>query len=242
MVSGDRADALSGQEVTKRRYPSAARVQLWAAQHRVQDEVESIKSYLGTVASGFQREFERFGASVSERTAKMDEEARNRYMEDCAELAHELTNHFPNFAWQTSFVAVYTLLEYEMLFVARILGRHLDIKLDPDDLKDKGIFAAKKYLEDLCGITFPENARPWQEVIHYNRLRNVIVHSRGNVRRTKREKALRNYVRGKNSLSLDNLGRLETSREFCLEVLENVETLLDALFELARNRVRATSS
>ncbi|MGA7501590.1 MAG: hypothetical protein WBX00_33075 [Isosphaeraceae bacterium] len=170
-------------------------------------EVQSIKSYLGTVAAGFQREFERFEAQVSKQAADMDEDTRDRYMEDCAETADELTRHFPTFAWQTSFVAIYTLLEDDMLSIARTLGTHLGITLEPDDLKDKGIFAAKKYLESLCGITFPERDRPWQEVLHYNRLRNVIVHSRGRVRR--KNEAIRNYVRDKKSksLTIDNLDR-----------------------------------
>lgn len=227
--------------VTKRRYPPPSQVRLAAAQRLMHGEVESIRIYLGTVAASFQREFERFEAHVSERAADMDEDTRERCMEDCAETAHELTRHFPTFAWQTSFVSVYTLLEDDMLAIARTLGQHLGITLDPDDLKDRGIFAAKKFLESLCGISFPEGGRPWQEVLHYNRLRNVIVHSRGRVRGMKNERPIRNYVRGTKSLSLDNLDRLEVSRQFCFEVLDNVEGFLEALFKLARDKVRATT-
>jgi hypothetical protein len=206
----------------------------------MQAEVQSIKSYLGTVAAGFQREFEQFEKHVSETAAGMDEDDRDRYMEDCAETAHELTQHFPTFAWQTTFVAIYTLLEDDMLSIARVLGTHLGISLDPDDLKDKGIFAAKKYLESLCGIAFPDKEHPWQEVLHYNRLRNVIVHCRGRVKRSSNEKKIRSYVTGKKSLSLDNLDRLAITRQFCFEVLDNVEALLEALFKLGRDKVRDT--
>jgi hypothetical protein len=196
---------------------------------------------MGTVAAGFQRGLEPFEKHVSETAAGMDEDVRDRYMEDCAETAHELTQHFPKFAWQTTFVAIYTLLEDDMLSIARTLGRHLSISLDPDDLKDKGIFAAKKYLESLCGIAFPDKEHPWQEVLHYNRLRNVIVHCRGRVKRSTNEKKVRRYVTGKKSLSLDNLDRLAITRQFCFEVLGNVEALLEALFKLGRAKVRDTT-
>ena len=231
----------SGIPAMARRYPPRTQMKLGASQRLMQAEVESIKGYLGTVASSFQREFEQFEAHMVERAASMDHDTRDRYVEDCAETAHELSSHFPSFAWQSSFVAIYTLLEDDMLNIARILGTHLGITLDPDDLKDKGIFAAKRYLESLCGIAFPQAERPWQEVLHYNRLRNVIVHARGRIGRTRCEKAIRNYVRGKDSLSLDNLDRLEFSRQFCCEVLENVEALLEELFKLAQDKVRASA-
>jgi hypothetical protein len=219
-----------------------AQVRLGAGQHLTQAEVQSIKSYLGTVAAGFQWEFERFEQHVSEQAADMDEDVRDRYMDDCAETAHELTQHFPTFAWQTTFVAIYTLLEDDMLNIARNLGTHLGISLDPDDLKEKGIFAAKRYLESLCGIAFPEKEHAWQEVVHYNRLRNVIVHCRGRVKPSTNEKKIRSYVRGKKTLNLDNLDRLEITRQFCFEVLANVESLLSALFQLARHKVRETTA
>ncbi len=47
-----------------------------------------------------------------------------------------------------------------MLGIARIVGRRLGVKLDPDDLRDKGIRAAKKYLEGLCGVVFPAGGAP----------------------------------------------------------------------------------
>jgi hypothetical protein len=240
MNNSDPAEVPSAELVKKALYPPLAQVKLGARQRLMQSEVQLIESYLVTVASGFRSAFERFQARVSKQAADMDEGTRNRCMEDWAESAHELTRHFPNFAWQTSFVAIYTLLEDHMLSITRTLGKHLRITLDPDDLQDKGIFAAKKYLKSLCAIAFPEGEHAWQEVLQYRLLRNVIVHFRGHVKGARREEAIRNYVRGNKYLSLDNLDRLQISQQFCFQVLENVEALLETLFKLARDKVCST--
>ncbi len=151
--------------------------------------------------------------------------------------AFYLTQHFPEFIWQATFVAIYSFLEDQMHGICRIVAELLDIKIDRGDLRDEGIRAAKKYLERICGITFPEEKHPWQEALHYNSVRNSIVHARGYVDRTKNAEKIRNYVQGKQSITIDNFDRLQLSKEFCQEVLKNVELLLDDLFQLARKRV-----
>ena len=201
--------------------------------HSMRSDVEAIRDYIQTVDSAF-KEFE---AQVAKEEAKLPEHAKAAFFEDEAQTAFNLTRHFPEFAWETTFVAIYSFLEDEMLGIARIVGRRLGIKLDPDDLRDKGIRAAKKYLQHLCSVAFPEGKHPWQEALHYNRVRNAIVHSRGRLKRSKYGARIQKYVQGKKSVTIDSFNRLQLSKAFCLEVLENVESLLDDLFKLALKRV-----
>ena len=221
-------------KVSKRRRVDARIPLSWQS---MRHEVEAIRDYIETVDSAFKGRSKDFEAWASKRAAKLPEHAKGGFYEDEAQTAFNLTRHFPEFAWETTFVAIYSFLENEMLGIARIVGRRLRIRLDPDDLRDKGIHAAKKYLEDLCGIAFPEGKHPWQEALHYNRVRNAIVHSGGRLKRAKHLTKIQNYLQGKKSLTIDSFNRLELSKEFCLEVLDNVEALLDDLFKLARKRV-----
>jgi hypothetical protein len=219
--------------------PSDSDARITSRWHLMRNEICWIDYYIATVASAFNRELKEFDAVVARWAAKVPEDLKGAFYEHASgsEPARNLTQRFPEFAWQTTFVAIYSFLEDEMLGICRVVGERLGIKLDPNDLRDEGIRAAKKYLEDRCGIPFPGESHPWQEALHYNRLRNAIVHVRGYVNRSKKAETIRRYVQGNESVAIDNFDRLQLSQEFCLEVLENVKLLLDDLFQLARKRL-----
>jgi hypothetical protein len=110
----------------------------------------------------------------------------------------------------------------------------LEIKLGPEKLSDKGIEAAKTYLEKLCDIAVP-NDRPWQQAKMYGQLRNVFSHTRGRVKDD--NKTVQQYVAANaGKLSIEK-GRLRITNEFCLEVLHVVEKILNSLLRLARDRI-----
>jgi hypothetical protein len=199
-------------------------------------EVSFIRDYIESTASAFDTAFAAFDSKMAEEAAKLPEEMRHDLYEDGSMTAFNLMQHFPAFSWLTTFVSIYSFLEDEMLNLAATLGRHIGIKLSPDDLRHSGIFAAQVYLTDLCGITFPVTKHPWQEIVHYNAIRNVIVHSRSRIWRSKKAKSIREYAKGKKSIAVDN-DRIQLSKEFCLEVLGNVNALLDELTDLARAKI-----
>jgi hypothetical protein len=211
------------------------------ARAKLGTEVGFIRDYLESMASAFDTAFEAFDSKVAEEAAKLPEDMRHDLYEDESMTAFNLKEHFPAFSWQTTFVSIYSFLEDEMLALAAMLGRHIGIKLSPDDLRHNGIFAAKVYLTDLCGIAFPDGKHPWQEILHYNPIRNVIVHSRGRIWRSKKAKAIRKYAEGKQSITTEN-DRVQLSKEFCLEVLGNVRSLLGELMDLARAKIVDTRS
>jgi hypothetical protein len=202
-------------------------------------EISFIRGYIESTASAFDTAFAAFDSKVAEEAAKLPEDMQQDLYEDESAKAFNLMEHFPAFSWLTTFVSIYSFLEDEMLGLAEMVGRHIGIKLSPDDLRHSGIFAARVYLTDLCGIAFPDAKHPWQEILHYNPIRIVIVHSRGRIWRSKKAKAIRKYVEGKKSITTDYY-RIQLSKEFCLEALGNVEALLGELMDLAREdrRVR----
>ena len=199
-------------------------------------EVGFIRDYVESTAAAFDTALDAFDARVAEEAAKLPEEMRHALYEDVSMTAFNLTERFPLFSWLTTFVSIYSFLEDEMLDLAATLGRHIGIKLRPDDLRHSGIFAAQVYLTDLCGIAFPEAKHPWQEILRYNPIRNVIVHSRGRIWRSKKVKAIRKYAEGNPSITIHN-DRIQVSKDFCLEVLGNVRALLEELLDLARVKI-----
>jgi hypothetical protein len=210
---------------------------IWAYWQGMEAEIYAIRYYIDNVTSSFERGLKAYESYIEKQIAGApDDDAIQSLGEGLGEAQGFLGDHFPSFALETTFVATYSLLEDEMLEIARLTGRHLGIALVPEDLSDKGIHAAKTYLEKLCGIAFPAGKHPWQEALHYNRIRNVFAHQRGRVK--KDDNKVRKYVEGKKtSIQIDEHDRLKVSKEFCLEVLENVETLLNEVFKLVRDKV-----
>jgi hypothetical protein len=210
---------------------------VWAYEQSMEAEIYAIRRYIDTVTSSFAREIKDYESYIEKQIAAApDDDAIQSLGEVLGEAQGFLVDHFPSFALETTFVATYSLLEDEMLEIARFMGQHLGVNLVPEELSDKGIHAAKTYLEKLCGIAFPAAKHPWQEVLHYNRLRNVFAHRRGRVKED--DKKVRKYVEGKKaSIQIDEHDRLKVSKEFCLEVLANVQALLNDLFKLVGDQV-----
>lgn len=208
---------------------------IWAHQHGVQDEVETIRCYVDSVTSSFTRAFKAHQASLKNLPENLTEQEAEWYGEEHFEMEAYYLDRFPAFALETTFVATYAFLEDEMMNICRLVGRHLNLKLGPEMLKDKGIEAAKTYLEKLCDIAVPTNGRPWQQARHYSRLRNVLTHTRGRVKQD--NKPVRQYVQANPTKVSIEKGRLRITKEFCLEVLDDVEKLLKSLLDLARERI-----
>lgn len=204
----------------------------------MRSEVRAISDFIKSAGSAFEREFEDFDARVAEEAAKLPEALRAELVEEQSETAFNLTEHFPAFLWQTTFVTIYSFLEVEMIDLASRLGRHLGITRDPEKGKQAVIINVQRFLTNCCGLEFPRSDAPWTEIVRYTDLRNVFVHGRGRLRKAKNPAAVREYVESKAGLSIVGVDQVRVDKEFCEEVLKNAETLLEALFGLARDRVK----
>ena len=140
-------------------------------------EVEAIRRYIEIVTASFEREVNTSEAALDQQAKGAPDHLIQSLVEDYAEATSDFLGHFPTFALETTFVATYSLLEDEMFEIARIVGHHLKINLEPEELGDKGIHAAKKYLEKLCGVTVPPDQH-WEQAVNHGRIRNVYVHRR----------------------------------------------------------------
>lgn len=230
----DEATAPDNPTPRKRAYVPAI---IWAREHGVEDEVETIRRYIDSVTASFDRDFKEQSAHLHQVPGTLSDEEAEWYGEQYSEIQSDYVDRFPAFALETTFVATYAFLEDEMMNICRLIGSRLKIKLGPEKLSDKGIEAAKTYLEKLCDVNVP-NERPWQQAQHYGRLRNVFTHSRGRVKDD--NKPVHQFVAANTGkISIDK-GRLRITKAFCLEVLDDVKKLLKSLLHLAKDRIAET--
>jgi hypothetical protein len=200
-------------------------------------ELGSIRRYLDAVESAFDREFQAFDARVAAQAAGMSEEAVATLVEDESLAAFDLTEHFPAFSWQTTFVAIYTLLEHELFELCRQLHHDLALPIGHNELKGHGIQIARTYLEKLCKLPIPAGDPTWLEVKCYNPIRNVIVHARGDIYKGKHHQEIKKYVAGKTSIRVDG-NYVKITKVYCVEALDTIEALLRNMFRLALERLK----
>lgn len=207
----------------------------WFAFLRInlEHEIDAIRRYIETVITALEREFQKYTEQLKKQTEEADAEIMQQIGEDYAEEKAYLVEHFPEFTLQNAFVATYSLLEDELFKIARHTGKFLQIKLEPEELGDRGIHAAKTFLEKLCDVTIP-NDRVWQTAVRHGQLRNVFAHARGYVKPTNTE--IRQYVATQTTISIDAKDRLRITQDFCFEALENVQVLLRSVLKLAGDR------
>jgi hypothetical protein len=197
-------------------------------------EIAAIRQYIQTVTSSFHREFKSYEAYLARRAEDALQDEVQSLAEALGEAEHYLVHRFPAIALQTTFVATYTLLEDEILNLARLVGTKLGDKREPEHGNLNGIFAAKEFIEGHR-LSFPTGPA-WDEAVQYFAIRNAIAHCRGRVKHARKGKEIRDYVARNRKLTIDETDCLQVSDEFCSEVLDNVEALMRELFITVRRR------
>lgn len=214
---------------------------LWFFKTNLQNSIKTIRHYVESVSSSFDGDSRENEELVDVRLkAALDADEAQNIHDEYSSRRFLLKYEFPTFALETTFVAMHSQLEDQLSTLCEFVGKRLNINLNLEDLSHKGIFRAKIYLEKLCGIPFPEETHAWQQVLHYNRVRNVVVHSRG-LLKTEKTEGIRKYVESKGRVLTLTNNRLNLTKEFCLEVLDNIEALFMDLVRLAQERLKPAS-
>ena len=173
-------------------------------------------------------------AQKSKLTNGQIEEIEEMYADDY----RQLKEIFPNILWSSLFITCYLLLESSLDILCEKLCKTTQQSSKPSNLKDKGITRSRKYLNNVINIKFPDKTTHWQEIKHYNLIRNIIVHEDGKVGETKKDKIVETYINQKKSIDLDKLGHVQSVDDFIQEVIRTLESFFNELFSalsVARN-------
>jgi hypothetical protein len=204
--------------------------------HRhVDNQLDVFEQYVWTVDSALKREKDADHAHIEEVLAKMPEERHSDYLSDTVPEMQYLQETIPLMFWNAAFLSMYFFLEHQLVNLCRHYQKDRKLQIGPEDLKDQGIQAARKYLEKVLLLPFPADTT-WNELMHYNRVRNVFVHNGGKVSTKEEPTTLGKSVRGyaatkKKIMSISDSNEVVLSRQFCLEALETVREFVKKLFD-----------
>jgi hypothetical protein len=140
---------------------------------------------------------------------------------------------FTNILRKTFFVSLYTFLEVSLIERCRRLERKDETLLPVSDIRGKGMAQAMTYLTKVHRTDFsPGMSSEWNEIQHYRRLRNCIVHNAGILdNNLQQRQQLKEYINRHPGLSLST-GLVEEvilSKDFCAQAIDTIARFLYAL-------------
>ncbi len=147
---------------------------------------------------------------------------------------HQFGNVFPNILWRTTFLHSYFLLESSLNQICKNIQEAEDYLLTIKDISGAGIQRACIYLRKVCNIAIPFETVFWTELQDFNKVRNIFVHSDGEVEKSNQEIIrIASKYKGLNIDDFDKLGfsNLEISKEFTINALQSIDSFFHDLYK-----------
>ncbi|WP_400073552.1 hypothetical protein [Zobellia russellii] len=86
---------------------------------------------------------------------------------------------FPTILWKSIFLSVYFLTEKSLEQICKNLANLNQYSLSVKDISGNGIYRSSTYLKKVCGISECFETEIWNNIIDFNKIRNVLAHSDG---------------------------------------------------------------
>jgi hypothetical protein len=216
----------------------------------INTEAHMLRNFITTVNDGLVRALADYREEC-EKPIDVNDEYRHYIEEAQQDTLIEIGGFYPSFAWSSTFISVYTLLEHEMISIVKHMGEVKGVDKHPEHksyVRDgrKGIFAAREYLVANFDMD-PANDRRWNEFDDFAQIRNCLAHDRGIVgeprtdltkpleRGQARDEKIRDYVaRNPTLISIDSDRRLSLGIEICNHAIDLAEGFLNQVIDEAR--------
>lgn len=199
-------------------------------------ELDDLRQYVEEVHDALRASHKSLEKRVRKQMeGKTEDEAQeiaNWYAEDDMKLG----DLFPSLCSASTFVAVYTFLEHELIALCEHLHKRGRYPIGVQELAGQDyIDKAVTYLEKFCGVEKPKKMPQWAELKVMQRIRNIIVHKRGIVREARGndnpDEVIRSYVEKNKSLKIDGVGTIVLSKVFCLHAVDLIRAFLMGVIE-----------
>jgi hypothetical protein len=198
--------------------------------HWIELDFRYLEEYASTIENLLATEVEELSARVKKKAAKLTEEEEKELYDFYSDDFWLLSQVFPNKLRLSLFVICYAFLESRLQTLCLNLKVKFGHKIGIEEIKGKGIFRSRIYLEKVIGVNFPEKSSQWQDIMIYNRIRNSIVHSDGRLDAEK-ENQVKIFIDQKKWIELDTSKRIQLLGTFYQEVIETLEKFFDELLD-----------
>ncbi len=200
-------------------------------QSSIDIDLDNLSKFAATLEDSLEYKQKELIYRVDKEASKLTKEQRDELYEFYEEDHWQLSEIFPNTLRFSLFVTCYSLLEHALVNLCNYLYRQHNYSIELNDLRGEGIFRAQTYLKKVGSVNFPDQTSSWTNIIAYNRIRNFIVHSEGRLDDSDKAKKVESFINTNPSITLDQLKRIQLSKDFCPEVIETLKRFISELFE-----------
>ena len=147
-------------------------------------------------------------------------------------IAENFESFFPFILWKSLLLSLYFQMENALNQICENLKKSNNYELELKDISGNGIFKSSLYLKKVCGITNPFETDNWNKLIEFNKIRNMLVHTDGILKKSNLN--LVNICKKYEGIILADFSDEESSvsimEEYCKLTLDNVEELFNQIY------------
>ena len=151
---------------------------------------------------------------------KIPEEQRREFHAEVYDEYSWFYERLPNVLRRALFLVCYAEIEAYLRGMCRESQKRYRSTLSLNEVAGKGIKRARLYLIKAASVAFPPNSSEWQALTDYNKIRNVLAHSEGQLSDEQKEGHLGKYVDQHEYLELGVDDEIVIRQGFCEEVVE----------------------
>jgi len=207
---------------------------IWISPQEILKEIEYLRDYEIFIEKFLQEKIEEFNTSVNKRAMGMEGEEKEQFLEWNSEEYFELSEELPTRLRGSIFITTMSLFEFRLNDLCGSLQAFKKEKLSLNDVAGKGIYRAKKYLNKVFEINFPNNPSLWETIDIYQTIRNALVHNEGFV--TQDVDKIQKYIEKSKVFSFQLRGsRIILKESFVGEAIDTIQPCLIQLCDDLKN-------
>ena len=168
---------------------------------------------------------------LDEQAEALPPEERNEFYERNLDFYRAYADIFPKIFRNSFLVSVHSLLEHKMDLVCKRIKEERQIPINWSDLRGDALDRFKLYSK-LAGLDLKYDGQLWQEINHYSKVRNCIIHKNGLLKEFQNDKDIIDYINKKGIISQDTIEQeLALTKEFCEEAIKTIRAFLMKTYE-----------
>jgi hypothetical protein len=196
-------------------------------QELIQWRLDELADYAATFEDLLSSEQEKFAADIKDKISNMPQSEKDQFENYYSYDVARVFEAFPRLLRTGFLVSCYSFLEDELMSLCDYLKKRHRFSVARKDLRDKGVVSCQNYLKKVAQISFPDQSNSWKEILFFNDIRNVIVHSNGVVEKD----SVKASIERSQYVTVDRLNFVQLSLTFSEYVVVIIREFFDELFK-----------
>jgi len=165
--------------------------------------IENTKNYISIVENSFIDEDKKITQEFEELKKEKDKEYAEFKSESLIDDSYSLEFVSKQLFRHSTLISIYSFIEYQLKKICDSLDTKMFLPMKPKDFAGSGVDKYSKYLLYVSSIDIKKDKKYfWEELERFKKIRNILVHESGVVKKTDID--INNYIKSNSNLSLEH--------------------------------------